>query len=119
MSWLDFAFGVASRAAKNLHAEFEAGRKGQPAPTKPKRNAAPRNLREPEGPSWRAVLGVSAGASWREVTAAYRELITKNHPDKVAHLSERIRKVAEEETRRINAAYEAAQAALGKGKKSR
>lgn len=48
-----------------------------------------------------------------EAAAAYRELIQKNHPDKVAQLSERIRRVAEEETRRINAAYAEAQRVLG------
>jgi DnaJ-domain-containing protein 1 len=111
MSWLDFAFGVASRAAKNLHAEFEAGRSGRPAPKDAKRRA-PEPARRAGGPGWWEVLRVPRGASLREVAAAYRELIAQNHPDKVAHLSERIRRVADEETRRINAAYEAAQRAL-------
>ena len=116
MSWLDFAFGVASRTAKKLHAEFEAGRAGRPSPSEAKRRVLPEPVRRPEGPNWREVLRVSEGASLREVAAAYRKLIAQNHPDKVAHLSERIRRVAEEETRRINAAYEAAQRALGGGK---
>ena len=47
--------------------------------------------------------------------AAYRELIRKNHPDKVAHLSKAIRQVAEAETRRLNGAYEEAQQMLGRG----
>jgi curved DNA-binding protein CbpA len=59
------------------------------------------------------VLRLPRGASLQEVAAAYRQLIAQNHPDKVAHLSERIRKVAEEETRRINAAYETARRMLG------
>lgn len=113
MSWLDFAFGVASRTAKKLQAEFEAGRKGQPSPAEQQRSrvSAPRPA-APQGPSWWEVLRVSRGASLKEVTAAYRELIAQNHPDKVAHMSERIRRVADEETRRINAAYEAARRLL-------
>ena len=113
MSWLDFAFGVASRTAKKLHAEFEAGREGRPSPTEEqqRRAAAPRQS-APPGPPWWEVLRVPRGASLKEVTAAYRELIAQNHPDKVAHMSERIRRVADEETRRINAAYEAARRML-------
>lgn len=115
MSWLDFAFGVASRSAKKLHAEFEAGKSGRPSPAEAKRRVAPEPARRVEGPNWREVLRVPQGASLREVSAAYRELIAQNHPDKVAHLSEQIRRVAEQETRRLNAAYEAAQQILRGG----
>ena len=111
MSWLDFAFGLASRAAKKLHAEYRAGLEGEPLPAE-----RPRRVGAPSPPvvlRWYEVLGVSREASVGEITAAYRESIAKNHPDKVAHLSERIRRVAEDETRRINAAYEAARRALG------
>jgi DnaJ-domain-containing protein 1 len=118
MSWLDFAFGVASKAAKKLHAEFEAGRAGQPPPAEAKRRVAAQPRPHAEGPAWWEVLRVPRGASQQEVSAAYRELMAQNHPDKVAHLSERIRRVAEEETRRINAAYEAALRAL-RGRKGR
>jgi len=113
MGWFDFAFGMASRAAKKLHAEYEAGRKGLPMPAeKSQAGSSPRPL-VPQPPRWWEVLRLPQGASLREVSAAYRELIAQNHPDKVAHLSERIRRVAEDETRRINAAYEAARRALG------
>jgi DnaJ-domain-containing protein 1 len=118
MSWLDYAFGVASRAAKKtlgeMKEEYQAGREGRPSPkaaARPDSGPAPR----PAGPSWWEVLKVPRGASLREAAAAYRELIQKNHPDKVAHLSERIRKVADEETRRINAAYAEARRMLGDG----
>ena len=118
MSWLDFAFGVASKAAKKLHGEFEAGRAGQPSPAEARPRPASPQGPQAEGSAWWKVLRVPSGASRQEVSAAYRELVAQNHPDKVAHLSERIRRVADEETRRINAAYEAAQRALSgrKGK---
>ncbi|HEY3899232.1 MAG TPA: J domain-containing protein [Chthoniobacter sp.] len=106
MSWLDFACGLVSRGAKKLHAEYRAGLEGAPLPSK-----QPRRAGEPSPsvlPSWCEVLGVPRGASLGEITAAYRQSIAKNHPDKVAHLSEKLRQVAEEETRRINAAYEEA-----------
>ena len=118
MGWLDFAFGVASKAAKKLHAEFEAGRKGQPSPAESKRRSAAPPVRHSEGPAWWEVLRVARGATQQELSAAYRKLIAQNHPDKVAHLSEQIRRVADQETRRINAAYEAALRTL-RGRKER
>jgi len=116
MSWLDFAFGVVSKAAKQtssrLRDEYVAGRENRPPPRPPQ----PTQARRPAAPptrvpsiAWWQVLQLPKTAGKAEVTAAYRELIRKNHPDKVAHLSEAIRQVAEQETRRINAAYEAAQ----------
>ncbi len=113
MSWLDFAFGVASRAAKKLQSEYQAGRAGQPSPTAPSRRPTgpPTRPARPTGPPWWEVLGVPQGASPREISAAYREAISKNHPDKVAHLSDKLRQVADQETRRVNAAYEEARRA--------
>ena len=115
MGWLDFAFGVASRAAKKLHAEYEAGRDGRPRPVEGRRPVAQGPMRRIEEPAWWDILRVPRGVSLREVSSAYRALIAQNHPDKVAHLSEAIRRVAEVETRRINAAYESARRELGRG----
>jgi len=113
MSWLDFAFGVASRTAKKLHAEYQAGREGRPSPAEtPRRRSAPAPVARPAGPPWWEVLRVPRGATLREIAAAYREGISKNHPDKVTHLSDKLRQVAEQETRRLNAAYEEARRAL-------
>ena len=106
MSWLDFAMGMASRAAKRLHAEYRAGRDGEPSFSEQQRRPgepSPSTL-----PPWWEVLDVARGASIAEITAAYRKNVAKNHPDKVAHLSDRLRHVAEQETRRINMAYEEA-----------
>ena len=113
MSWLDFAFGVASQAAKKLHAEYRAGRDGQPVSTEPQRYARGPSARSPGTPWWE-VLTVAREASLSEITAAYRESIAKTHPDKVAHLSNKLREVAEQETRRINAAYETALRTVGR-----
>ena len=53
-----------------------------------------------------AVLGLSPGASFTEVKAAYRKLSMQYHPDKVGHLGEEFKKVAEEKMKEINSAYE-------------
>jgi len=53
-------------------------------------------------------LGMNANASVAEIKRAYRRLMSKNHPDKLAGkgLPESMRGVAEERTREINVAYE-------------
>jgi DnaJ-domain-containing protein 1 len=116
MSWLEYAFGLASRAAQKtwgeVREEYKAGREGKPSPNEAKRRV-PAPSPRPSGPPWWEVLRVPRGASLKEVAMAYRDLIRQNHPDKVAHLSEKIRRVADEETRRINEAYAEAQRLLG------
>ncbi len=117
--WLGFFWRVGSMAAKKgmsrLREEYVAGREGRPEPAAAKNPASAK--RPTSGPAWWQVLEVPRGASLREVAAAFRERIQKNHPDKVAHLSAQIRRVAEEETRRLNAAYAEAQRILGGGQK--
>ena len=53
-------------------------------------------------------LGLSADASVAQIKRAYRRLMSKNHPDKLAAkgLPDSMREVAEERTREINVAYE-------------
>ncbi|MCK5437035.1 MAG: DnaJ domain-containing protein, partial [Desulfobulbaceae bacterium] len=51
-------------------------------------------------------LGLNPGAGRDEVKKAYRELSMKYHPDKVVHLGEEFRKVAEEKMKDLNAAYQ-------------
>ncbi|OGQ94059.1 MAG: molecular chaperone DnaJ [Deltaproteobacteria bacterium RIFOXYD12_FULL_57_12] len=52
------------------------------------------------------VLGLESGASFDEIKASYRRLSMQYHPDKVGHLGEEFRKVAEEKMKDLNVAYE-------------
>ncbi len=53
-----------------------------------------------------AVLGLEPGADMEAIKKAYRTLSMKYHPDKVVHLGEEFRRVAEEKMKEINVAYE-------------
>ncbi|HNU74411.1 MAG: Chaperone protein DnaJ [Deltaproteobacteria bacterium ADurb.BinA179] len=52
-----------------------------------------------------AVLGLESGASKDEIQKAYRTLANKYHPDKVQHLGEEFRVLAEERFKEIRQAY--------------
>lgn len=52
------------------------------------------------------ILGVSRGANFEEIKKAYRTLSMQYHPDKVSHLGEEFKRVAEEKMKEINSAYQ-------------
>lgn len=54
---------------------------------------------------WPNILGVSSDASDEQVRSAYRTLIQKYHPDKVANLGNEFQVMAEKRSREINEAY--------------
>lgn len=53
-----------------------------------------------------ATLGLDPGASMEEIKKAYRKLSMKYHPDKVRHLGEEFREIAEQKMKEINSAYD-------------
>lgn len=53
-----------------------------------------------------ATLGLDKGASMEEIKKAYRKLSMQYHPDKVAHLGDEFRAIAEAKMKDINAAYD-------------
>ena len=52
-----------------------------------------------------AILGVRKGADKDEIKSAYRKACKTYHPDKVFHLGEEFKKVAEEKMQKINLSY--------------
>ncbi len=52
------------------------------------------------------ILGLESGASQEEIKKAYRKLSMKYHPDKVRHLGDEFRDIAEKKMKEINAAYD-------------
>ncbi len=53
-----------------------------------------------------AVLGLENGADFVAIKKAYRKLSMQYHPDKVSHLGEEFKGVAEEKMKEINGAYD-------------
>jgi DnaJ like chaperone protein len=64
--------------------------------------AAPRDSAE----QYYAVLGLEPEADMEAIKKAYRKLSMTYHPDKVRHLGDEFKKVAEEKMKEINAAYD-------------
>ena len=52
------------------------------------------------------ILDVSTGASQEEIKAAFKQLAGKYHPDKVAHLGDEFKVLAEEKFKQIQEAYQ-------------
>lgn len=53
-----------------------------------------------------AILGLEPGADFNAIKKAYRKLSMQYHPDKVGHLGEEFKRVAEEKMKEINKAYD-------------
>ncbi len=53
-----------------------------------------------------AILGLEPGADMETIKKAYRKLSMQYHPDKVRHLGDEFRAVAEEKMKEINQAYD-------------
>ena len=60
------------------------------------------------GPDPFEVLGIAPTASPQEITAAYRSLAKKYHPDRYHGRSERVQRAAEQRMMELNEAYKAA-----------
>ena len=52
------------------------------------------------------ILEIDASATQSEIKAAYRRMAKKYHPDKVSHLGEDFKKVAQDKFRKVKDAYD-------------
>ncbi|MBF0572056.1 MAG: J domain-containing protein [Candidatus Omnitrophica bacterium] len=64
------------------------------------------NEKTPEQGSDYDILGVPETADFKDIQRAYREKVLKTHPDRVAKMGARYRKMAEEECKKVNAAFD-------------
>ena len=53
-----------------------------------------------------AVLGLSPAASEDEIKSAYRKLVNKYHPDKVSHIGDEFKQLADRRFKEIQEAYQ-------------
>lgn len=79
---------------RSIEAKFRAGFRASTAPEGPPDNR------------YYEILGLAPGVGFSEVKTAYRKLSMKYHPDKVAHLGDEFKNVAEEKMKELNGAYE-------------
>ncbi len=75
------------------------------ARSEPAREPEPIPVTEPEKLSPWDILGVSASATVAEIKHAYRRRVKECHPDRFAGMDEQSRRLAEEWTKAVNAAY--------------
>jgi DnaJ-domain-containing protein 1 len=99
-SWIELAFKTATRFGRGVYVAFREGEAEVWEPAK--------KTHDVESAGWWEVLDLPRSASRAEIRSAYRRLMQKHHPDKVAHLSEAMQKEAEKAAKRLNDVYERA-----------
>ena len=83
-----------SGSAPNGHGQQHGDTEAREAPDQPARPRTPYET-----------LGVPATATREEIKSAYRRLVNQYHPDKVAHLGDEFRELAEQRFKEIQEAY--------------
>ena len=95
MAWnIGSYLGISAYDQRSIAAKYQAGFR------------TPGRAEEAGEEKYFAILGLAPGADFAEIKAAYRKLSMQYHPDKVGHLGEEFKKVAEEKMKEINNAYE-------------
>ncbi|WP_179294485.1 DnaJ family molecular chaperone [Mesorhizobium sp. WSM3879] len=72
-----------------------------------------KSIDEEAGNDWHLILKVEPSASPDEIKIAYRNAVKDYHPDRVSGLGSKLQELAERETKRLNAAYQAARTQKG------
>ncbi len=87
--------GITAYDQRSIAAKFKAGFRAGAAQTG-----------EVAEEKYYAILGLAPGAGFADIKTAYRKLSMQYHPDKVGHLGDEFKKIAEEKMKEINNAYE-------------
>ncbi len=61
------------------------------------------------------ILGLAPGADFAQIKSSYRKMSMQYHPDKVGHLGEEFRSIAEEKMKELNVAYAFLRKKYGQG----
>lgn len=105
--WYFYYSGAVRRSAgpyRRSANAYREQRQGQAGAGRSGQNRSDGPAQGPQDP-W-TVLGVRREAAPEEIKRAYRELAGKYHPDKVAHLGDEFREMAENRFKNIQAAYQ-------------
>jgi hypothetical protein len=106
--WYHFIYRRKIRAGPGTQREYQHSKKENPQEfrehTKSKEGVGPEERSKEKAPH--EVLGVERGASIERIKAAYRELANQYHPDKVMHLGEEFKILAERRFKEIQKAYQ-------------
>jgi preprotein translocase subunit Sec63 len=68
-------------------------------------SAASPPAEEVEEPGWDLILQIPRDSKIDEIRKAYQMQIAKYHPDKVAHLGDEFKEIADRKSQEINSAY--------------
>ena len=103
--WYHFIYRPAKIRAKSEGAHYQEGegRRRETYQENQKRAQTDKRFSKPDAYN---VLGVNRGASIDEIKGAYRKLAAKYHPDKVEHLGDEFRVLADKKFKEIQEAYQ-------------
>jgi len=103
--WYHFIYRPAKIRARSEGAHYQEGegRRRESYQENQKRAQTDKRFSKPDPYE---VLGVNRGASIDEIKGTYRKLAAKYHPDKVEHLGDEFRVLADKKFKEIQEAYQ-------------
>jgi uncharacterized membrane protein YkvA (DUF1232 family) len=106
--WYHFVYRRKIRAGPSTQGEYQHSKRENPwgfrEDTKFHDEVGSKEAKKEKAPH--EVLGVERGASIEQIKVAYRELANQYHPDKVMHLGEEFKILAEKRFKEIQKAYQ-------------
>jgi len=103
--WYHFIYRPKKMKAKSEETYYQEGQGSQSKAYNENQTDAQKDERFSSRDPY-TILGVNRGASTGEIKNAYRKLANKYHPDKVDHLGEEFKELAEKKFKDIQEAYQ-------------